>query len=323
MAENNLMSISDDAIQYTNTDASTFKCYAAQKGYWNDPFIKYFAKPNITNKAPKMNRGYFARVHAIKNVLYKFLNQTNLQCQIINIGAGFDTLYFNLFSDQDRKLPLKYIEIDFLQICKHKKHIIKSKKQLFDCLPGILTNEQQPVDDLHCENYHLISVDLRNVEQLDKKLNDCKIDKNIPTLVISECVLIYMKSQHSNDLIGYFGRNFNNCFFLNYEQYKLNDRFGKIMIENMHMRSVDLVGMDSCMSEETQNNRFIKNNFKIVKLISMTDYYKEFINLNERKRIEAIEFLDEVELLYQLLDHYCIGLASNNENERILLNNLI
>ena len=269
-----------------------------------------------------MSRGYFARVHAIKNVLYNFLNKTNRQCQVINIGAGFDTLYFNLFID-DKKFPLKYIEIDFLQICKHKKHIIKSKKQLFDCIPGILTSEQQG-DDIHSETYHLISVDLRNIEQLDKKLKDCNLDKTIPTLVISECVLIYMKPQHSNELIGYFGKNFNNCFFLNYEQYKLNDRFGKIMIENMHMRSVDLVGMDSCMSEETQNDRFINNCFKNVKLISLTDYYKNFIENSERKRIEAIEFLDEVELLFQLLDHYCIGLASNNENEGVnLMNSLI
>ena len=56
MAEN-LQTISDEAIQYTNTDASTFKSYASQKGYWNDPFIKYFAKPNITAKAPEMSRG--------------------------------------------------------------------------------------------------------------------------------------------------------------------------------------------------------------------------------------------------------------------------
>ena len=308
MAEN-VLTISDEAIQYTNTDASTFKSYLAQKGYWNDPFIKYFVKPNVGNKAPEMSRGYFARVHAIKSILYNFLNETNLQCQVINIGAGFDTLYFNLFLDS-KKLPLKYIELDFPQICKHKKHIIKSKKQLFDCLPGFLSSEQ-PSDELHCENYHLMSTDLRNIEQLDKKLNECKLDKKIPTLVISECVLIYMKSKHSHELIEYFGKDFTNCVFLNYEQFKLNDRFGKIMIENMHMRSVDLVGMDSCMSEGTQHDRFIKSGFKIVKIQSMTDYYKNCISGDERKRIESIEFLDEVELLYQLLDHYCIGLASN------------
>jgi [phosphatase 2A protein]-leucine-carboxy methyltransferase len=303
------ITISDEAIQYTNTDASTFKSYATSKGYWNDPFIKYFAKPNITNKAPEMNRGYYARVHAMKTILYNFLNKTNLNCTVINIGAGFDTLYFNLFAD-DKKLPVKYIEVDFQQVCQHKKHIIKSKKQLIDCLIDLETTNA-PSNELHSQKYHLITADLRNTVELDRKLTACSLDKSLPTLVIAECVLIYMKTTHSNDLIEYFGKNFKNCVFLNYEQFKLNDRFGKIMIENMHMRSVDLVGMDACMSEETQIERFIKNGFENVKLISMTDYYKNYISNNERQRVESIEFLDEVELLFQLLDHYCIGLASN------------
>ena len=265
--------------------------------------------------------GYFARVHAIKSILNNFLNKTNLKCQVINIGAGFDTLYFNLFAD-NKKIPLKYVEIDFIQVCKHKKHIIKSRKQLLDCLPDIITSEQS-VDELHNQNYHLISADLRNIEQLDKKLVACSLDKSIPTLVISECVLIYMQKTHSNELIKYFSDNFQDCIFLNYEQFKLNDRFGKIMIENMQMRSVNLVGMDSCMSEETQFERFIQNGFKNVKLISMTDYYKNYINESERQRIEAIEFLDEIELLFQLLDHYCIGLASNNEENKNLFSQLL
>jgi O-methyltransferase involved in polyketide biosynthesis len=42
------------------------------------------------------------------------------------------------------------------------------------------------------ENYTLIAADVRDTEDLTKKLEH--IDKNLPTLVLTECLLVYMKS---------------------------------------------------------------------------------------------------------------------------------
>ena len=128
----NMSNISDEAIQSTNSDASKFKSYAVSKGYYSDPFINLFSKSlssesNSEHRAPEMSRGYFARVHATKNLVTQFLNETNCRCQIINIGAGYDTMFFN-FKSQN-KVPLKYIEIDFQRICKLKCQIIRTKKK--------------------------------------------------------------------------------------------------------------------------------------------------------------------------------------------------
>ena len=56
---------SDEAIQLTNNDASFFKAYAVQKGYWNDAYINIFAStsslkddnPLRDHKPPEMSRG--------------------------------------------------------------------------------------------------------------------------------------------------------------------------------------------------------------------------------------------------------------------------
>ena len=109
-----------------------FKAYAVNKGYWKDAYIQYFSSTlknqhgsnPSEHKPPEMSRGYFARVCAIRNLIDTFLDEylntaTPSKCQIINLGAGYDTLYFNLL-DKNR-LPDKYVEIDFNQIVSISK----------------------------------------------------------------------------------------------------------------------------------------------------------------------------------------------------------
>ena len=133
---------SDEAIQLTNNDASSFKAYAVNKGYWQDPYIQYFAPTAFKSpqtpqehKPPEMSRGYFARVHAIRGLVDKFLDKHGFRCQIINLGAGYDTLFFDLLDK--KRLPSKYVEIDFNRIVASKIRIIKSKKALTDKLNSL------------------------------------------------------------------------------------------------------------------------------------------------------------------------------------------
>lgn len=343
----------DEPIQLTNNDATNFKAYAVNKGYWQDPYISHFSSsiksqqqfPPNEHKPPEMSRGYFARVHAIRSLVNKFLEKyEDIKCQIVNLGAGYDTLYFDLLDKN--KLPFKYVEIDFSRVVTSKIRILRTKKALADKIftdnkpkvveskkeeptasqeakPGLFALPTLPppsippaTTEIHTQIYHLISADLRNTNELNKKLTDCELDFSLPTLVISECVLVYMNSEHSHSLLKYLSSTFKYCCFLNYEQCNLNDRFGEIMLANMQNRACKLLGVESCGSIETQINRFadcgfLRENFQI---ITMTDYYLNKIEKSERDRIESIEFLDEKELLIQLLDHYCICIAENNSN---------
>lgn len=276
-------------------------------------------------------------MNAIRSVVNKFLNKfKSSKCQIVNLGAGYDTLFMNLI-DQNNT-PTKYIEIDFPRVVSSKIRLIRSKKNLSEKfqfkteeptttkpvetnsvfkLPTPTANfARNEMNEINLENFSLISVDLRRINDLDRKLSECNIDRSLPTLFISECVLVYMSAQDSSVLLQHLATTFSQCCFLKYEQCNLNDKFGEIMLENMQLRSCKLLGVEVCESIETQKNSFINNGFdsKLCQVITMTNYYQNIMNKNERERIESIEFLDEAELLFQLLDHYCICLAANNQS---------
>ena len=174
-------------------------------------------------------------------------------------------------------------------------------------LTGLTSN-----NELHTDCYHLISADLRNTVDLDKKLSECHLDANTPTLIVTECVLVYMTADHSNTLLAYFSAHFKQCCVVNYEQVNLDDRFGQIMLANMQSRACKLLGFDACSSLNSQTQRFVNTGFAQSQVITMTDYYLNKLSENERRRVESLEFLDENELLIQLLDHYCICIATNN-----------
>jgi len=351
--------MSDEAIQLTNNDASSFKSYAVHKGYWKDAYINNFS-PVLSksssqpfaneHKPPEMSRGYFARVSSMRTVIHKFLDSHTVnskpQCQIISIGAGYDTMYFNL--TDEGKLPLKYIEMDFMRVISSKIRLIKSKKALFEkiqleskpidivvsdiideapslfklptsTVPSAMSSIQ-PGKDLITPQYSLVSVDLRNLDELDKKLKECQLNRDLPTLIIAECVLIYMSSDYSNALLCHLSKSFRQCCFLNYEQVNLSDKFGEIMLYNMQQRSCKLAGSDACSSIESQITRFKTNGFTSCQCITLTDFYLTKLDKKERQRIESLEFLDENELLIQLLDHYCICIAANYDVTKIMFN---
>lgn len=85
------------------------------------------------------------------------------------------------------------------------------------------------------------------------------------------------------------------------------------MLSNMEARSCKLLGVDACASMASQVERFTRAGFNgPSQVLTMTDYYRNKMLANERDRIESIEFLDESELLFQLMDHYCICVVTNN-----------
>ncbi len=68
--------------------------------------------------------GYYARVMSVRNLLIKFLTMfSTTDCQIISIGAGFDSSYWVLRSLGHT--PKLYIEVDYGDVTVRKCHYIK------------------------------------------------------------------------------------------------------------------------------------------------------------------------------------------------------
>lgn len=115
----------DLGVIKTNDEASGAKACCVSRGYFDDPFVKHFAR-RVPKHPPLINRGYHARVATVRAVLDAFLDATfdadgqsasspaatspgddrvaearhensfGKKRQIVSLGAGFDTSYFRL-----------------------------------------------------------------------------------------------------------------------------------------------------------------------------------------------------------------------------------
>jgi len=301
-------SVSDDySVQKTNDDAAESKFSAVKVGYWEDRFLKHFiVSPDcIHHRAPEILRGYWARYAAFELLLNKALQLTGPQTQIINLGAGFDTLYFRL---RERNAQFsKFVEIDFSSVTSKKIRLISKSSELAAFFQTPVQEEHH--SDLHAGDYHLIGADLRQHNEVWTKLQHAELNPSLPTIVLAECVLVYMDQARCDDLLASLTQNFENCIFINYEQVNMNDKFSSIMQSNLHERGIHLAGLSVCESLETQKERFLRTGFARVGAFTMQELYAQHFNPTDISRIESLEMLDERELLAQLLEHYCIVIA--------------
>jgi hypothetical protein len=112
-------------------------------------------------------RGYFARQYIIHETIKKYIEIFE-EVQVINLGAGFDTMYWNLNLQK-----VKYYEIDFPEVVKRKIKIIKENNKL----SSFLKNEEYDGEkSLKSDNYNLFSVDLRNINEYQSFLEKFKVN---------------------------------------------------------------------------------------------------------------------------------------------------
>lgn len=310
-------SIADEAVVATNDDAAICKYQAVLKGYYHDPFIELFisskAKSSVPRKAPEINRGYYARSASIAFIVEKFI-EIYQTVQVVSLGAGYDTIYWRLKSKNVFKPNAKvtFVEIDMSPVVVHKIMAIRRHTELSKLLGPI----HYKGEGLHSEDYHLISFDLRQVDKtaLNNKLfEECQLDPKLPTLCLSECVLVYMPLKDSTSLIKWLSDNFNSLSIVNYEQCNMEDRFGDIMLANMNARHCDLMGVEACKSLGSQMERFKTNGLKFTKGWTLLEILNKCLLPDAVQKMLKIEFLDEKELLEQLLEHYCVVIGSHEE----------
>ncbi|EEZ98354.1 leucine carboxyl methyltransferase 1 [Tribolium castaneum] len=294
--------MNDEPVMATNDDASECKRGAVQLGYWQDSYIPYFVR-QIEKRAPEINRGYYARVKGVERYIKSFLKKAGPASQIVNLGAGFDTLYWRL-KDQGVYIA-NYVEIDFPTVTARKCYAIKRNKQLLERIHEQDGEVKLSATDLHAGNYHCMGADLRNISQVESKLQQAEVSFSTPTLFIAECVLVYIENDCVNRLLAWIASKFKSALFVNYEMCNMNDTFGDVMLGNLRARGCNLAGISFCKSLETQKGRFLDNNWQGAKAWDMVQIYYD-LPASERQRIEKIEFLDEQELLIQLFQHYCI-----------------
>jgi hypothetical protein len=129
---------SDDlSVIQTNDDAASCKLSLHSLGYINDTHLELFTSlyQGFT-KPPIINRGYFGRVYTIHKIIEEFSKINDKNCQILNLGAGFDTSFWKF-----KTIP--FIEMDFEFVVQKKSSIIKKHKELNSLLKNYEIKESK------------------------------------------------------------------------------------------------------------------------------------------------------------------------------------
>ncbi|PQM35775.1 tRNA wybutosine-synthesizing protein 4 [Prunus yedoensis var. nudiflora] len=122
-------------------------------------------------------------------------------------------------------------------------------------------------------------------------------DKISATASISqECVLIYLDPDSSRAIVGWTSKAFSTAIFFLYEQIHPDDAFGQQMIRNL----------------EAKEKLFLDQGWQRAVAWDMLKVYSNFVEAQERRRIERLELFDEFEEWYMMQEHYCVAYAIND-----------
>eukprot|EP00250_Pteridium_aquilinum_P024477 c2912_g1_i1 orf=306-1325(-) len=305
----------DAAVQATNDEASTSKLSCVKKGYMQDEYVQYFVR-RPTRRSPIINRGYFSRWASIRKLLLQFLEAEapssggHSKKQILSLGAGFDTLYFQL--QDEEKAPHLFVELDFKEVTSKKTMIIDAYEQLRSKL-GTTSIVSKEKGQILSDHYKLLPADLRDINSLNVILDQAKMDPSLPTLILAECVLIYLEPSESRALVQWAGQKFSTSIFVVYEQIHPDDGFGRQMLRNLEKRGCPLLGLHDTPTLEAKKQRFMDLGWQRSEALDMDVIYNQHIDARDRRRIERLELFDEFEEWHILQEHYCISYGINDQ----------
>ncbi|KAF9125595.1 hypothetical protein BGW39_007280 [Mortierella sp. 14UC] len=299
----------DDVIKGTDDDAIISKLSAVNLGYLDDPFVKHFVK-RPSRRPPLINRGSYLRTRSLDTFTEQFIKSgampspstpttttarataptsatapgtatpttpitpnAGIKKQIVSLGCGSDTRYFK-FKAKGLSVH-KYFEIDFPESTAKKAVGIKKNKALTDIIGDPDLKLGLGGTELYSRDYCLLSGDLREfTETIVPKLMAQGFDTSLPTLFLSECVLIYIQPRDSDAIVDWVGTNMDASLFVVYEQINPTDAFGAMMLRNLKARQIELPGIHAYPSLKSQEERFTSRGWQAAKAVNMNKLHE-------------------------------------------------
>jgi [phosphatase 2A protein]-leucine-carboxy methyltransferase len=259
--------------------------------------------------------GTYVRTRAIDRLITSFLiSRPHDVKQIISLGAGRDTRYFRLV-EEVKSSRFIYHEIDFQMNSAEKIKIIKQTPALLSLISRNpeSTDEIQISDEndsLISSTYNIHSLDLRTISPTSKP-SIPNLDPNIPTLILSECCLIYLSPAQNTQILETFTQHYvtspTHLSLLIYEPIRPNDPFGRVMVSNLASRGIFLQTLQKFENLAAQRSRLRNAGFTTVQCAADINFiWENWVNEDEKNRVARCEMFDEVEEWVLLAKHYCI-----------------
>ncbi|KAF7845900.1 hypothetical protein BT93_L0129 [Corymbia citriodora subsp. variegata] len=307
--QNVILPDKDTVVRGTDDDAATSRMSAVKAGYLEDPFAEHLSSGQWQRRLPLMNRGTYVRTTAIDRVVDRFLFTVEGKKQIISLGAGSDTRYFRIRANQ-KACNLIYHEVDFSDNNKRKLQRLFAPAclKVIDEMCGIdLKAAQKSDDELMSNDYCIHSLDLRC---LDAQCLLKTFAAELPTLIISECCLVYLSPEEADRVLDTFveGLTSSTTAIVIYEPINPNTAFGRTMTRNLVSRGIHLQTIQKYADLQAQARRLQSRGLQ-QETHDINSIWQQWVSTDEKTRIDKLEWMDEVEEFVLLAKHYCLSIG--------------
>lgn len=325
-----MMALQENQSTLSAKDSLICKLAAKYKDYLEDEFIegmfekvmKQIPDSKTITKLPIINRGYYARIKSFEVLISSYITTFPVasEIQIVNIGCGFDTISLKLSSHFKSEYNLSFFEIDFKSVIDQKFAIIHSNEVMTSSLSFKDDVSDSKLSDTVYKigNLIMIGCDIRskNMKLIDL-LRDNGFDATKPTIILTECVLVYLEKEITFSLIKEFSKSIQESFWITYDMLNPNDIFGQTMLRNISCAGYEVPGFTDFPSVESLSERFSSLNWENVKTINMLQAYNKLISSEEKVRVNKLQIFDEIEEWELLMSHYSLTIAVNTNHESI------
>lgn len=256
----------------------------------------------VSSTMPVMNYGTYLRTVSIDLSIEEFMRKhQDEETQILNLGSGSDLRMIQLLA---RFPKTTYIDLDFQESVKLKAKVLRNSDQFVN----FFQLNSSEGEEINTGRYKLLTADLKDVPRVLELLSRIA-SKKVPTLILTECVLCYIPQAESQQLIDSVAEYFTHGKWVSYDPIggnKVNDRFGTIMQDNLReSRHLEMPTLMIYNSPESYALR-LKNISHNIHIQIMWDYYMNEVSDEEKNRLKALQFLDEIEELEIMLSHYIL-----------------
>jgi len=265
---------SDAMTRSSADDALAGKSAACKLGYLCDPFVATMlvkshgaVSKSMRKRQPIINRGYYARVEAIRVKFTEFVkSQGERKIQVINLGCGFDTLSLEMLDQCNASgRDMTIFEVDFSEVVHQKAEYILQEPVLSaplfrnelaapstaagvrECMGPPSSSSSRSAHSRaswagtvasigSSDRFNIIGCDLRNAPDVTQSLLAAGFDPAVPTAILSECTLVYMESRHAAALCSALGDMLSAstpAVWISYDMTHSQDIYGKVMLRNL------------------------------------------------------------------------------------------
>eukprot|EP00978_Attheya_sp_CCMP212_P022791 scaffold68554_cov44-Attheya_sp.AAC.2 len=176
---------------------------------------------------------------------------------------------------------------------------------------------------------HFVAHDLRQSVQslLERLVRSHGLQPELPTLVVLECVQMYLPEEESRELWRAIANTFPRAHVALYDPILLEDSFGRVMEQHLRNAGVlprmhpnhdddnhDTIRMSLTVTQtlEQQVRKLNECGFDTVVGCDMWNAYETVVTPLQRRRANQCEMLDEVEEWILIMRHYCLVVASTS-----------